>query len=53
MSDREWEKFFELMGKIINLPNLTAMEKAALVREKAEQYASGNDLEEFATYAGD
>lgn len=48
MNDKQWETFFDLMDKIINMPNMTATEKAEMVRVKAEEH--NVNLEEFATY---
>lgn len=53
MSDKEWERLFELVGKVANLPGLSAKEKAALLKEKAEEHGAATDLGEFANYGAD
>lgn len=47
MSDREWEKLFDLIEKAVNLDGMSANEKAALVRMEAESRECTGDLEEF------
>ena len=49
MNEREWDKLFEFIEKAINLPNLTAQEKADKIREEAFARAQDNNLEEFIT----
>jgi hypothetical protein len=52
MSDKEWERFFELMKKATEEPGLSAAEKGKLVREKAEANGEENTLEEFVSQVG-
>jgi co-chaperonin GroES (HSP10) len=47
MTDKEWEKFFDLMGKVVNLEGLSANEKAAEVRAQAVKSGDEVNLEEF------
>ncbi len=47
MTDREWAKLFDLINKAINLPDMSAGEKGALIRAKAEENGASGDLEEF------
>lgn len=53
MSDKEWAKLFELVGKVANMPGKTAKEKAAELKEKAEEHGALIDLGEFANYGAD
>jgi hypothetical protein len=58
VSEKEWEKLFELIGKAANYPGLSANEKGRLVRSKADENGAETDLDEFisqvgATYDGD
>lgn len=50
MSDKQWEVFFELMGKIVNMEDMSANEKITLFQRKATEYGSETDLSEFASY---
>jgi hypothetical protein len=47
MSEKEWEKFFELLDKIVGLEGKSYQEKAAEVRERADLEAARTSLEEF------
>lgn len=47
MTDLEWEKFFELLDKIVMLP-MPYREKAEFVKNKATEQGSDGNLEEFA-----
>lgn len=49
MSDRQWEKFFELLNAIVNGQG-TAAEKAAEVARRAAANSSDGDLEEFLSW---
>jgi hypothetical protein len=49
MSDEEWEKLFDLIGKVIALP-MPAEEIGTLVRAKAEQFDAGADCLTFVKY---
>lgn len=51
MTDTEWEKFFTLLRKVINLPKKTANEKAAELKSEAEYHNAEGDLEEFVSLA--
>ena len=53
MSDKEWEKFFELIDKIIDLPGVSANERGALIREKASENGSETNLQEFCSVAAE
>ena len=44
MKDSEWTKFFDLVRKIINQPDMTAGEKTEALKNKAEE----NDEDDFA-----
>ena len=48
MNDKQWETFFDLMEKIISMPNMSANEKIAEFRSKAQEFDA--NLEEFAGY---
>ena len=50
MSDEEWAAFFELMGKIIDLP-ITETECSQLIQAKAEEYEA--NLVRFCGYGVD
>lgn len=47
MSDKEWERFFDLMEKIVNHDGLAANEKASAVRAKAVETGNETSFEEF------
>jgi hypothetical protein len=47
MTERDWDTFFDLLGKIINLPGKSADEKADEVRDQASRRQSQGDLDEF------
>jgi hypothetical protein len=47
LTDTEWDTFFDLMDKAINIGGLTAYEKRDLFREMAEQRQSEMTLDEF------
>jgi hypothetical protein len=47
MTEREWDTFFDLLRKIINLPGKSADEKAEEVRDQASRRQSEGDLDEF------
>lgn len=47
MNNSDWQKFFELMDKIVNLPNLSWREKKDLVGEKSDNLTDGVAWEEF------
>jgi hypothetical protein len=47
MSDRDWEHFFELLKRIVDLPNMTWEEKADKVDDEAARYDAETALEEF------
>jgi hypothetical protein len=49
MSDKEWELFFQLMDKIVNMEG-TFTEKAAKVSAKAQKTESVGSLEEFVSW---
>jgi hypothetical protein len=49
MTDKEWEKLFALIGKLVNLP-MPANEKASLLKEEAESAGAMTDLEELASW---
>jgi hypothetical protein len=49
MSELEWEKFFELIDKIVDMPDKTASEKGEIIRRKAEVWCGS--LEEFVALA--
>lgn len=50
MSEKQWELFFDLMNKIVNLPGLSADEKKAMVQKHAAENSAEIDLGEFAFY---
>lgn len=47
MSEKEWEKLFELIGKVVNLPGMSADEKGQEIRRQAKEHGADGDLEEF------
>lgn len=47
MNETEWTALFDLIEKATNLPNMTANEKAAAIRNKAERADQLDNLEEF------
>lgn len=47
MSEKEWEKLFELIGKAVNLPGMSAGEKGKEIRQQAEKVGELTNLEEF------
>lgn len=50
MLEHEWEMFFELLEKIVDMPNMTANEKAELVKEKADEEGGDLALNEFTAW---
>ena len=49
MNDRDWEKFFALLEKIINIPG-SWQEKRDEVRSSAESEGCVNNLDEFLSW---
>jgi hypothetical protein len=47
MTERDWEMFFDLLQKIVDLPNKTWQDKADQVNEEAARYDAEVDLAEF------
>lgn len=47
MTDKEFERFFDLFAKIMRLPG-NWMDKRDTVLEKAKEYGEENNLSEFA-----
>lgn len=47
MSEKHWATFFELLDKIVDLPGLSANEKAEKVRAMAAAHGSQASLSEF------
>jgi hypothetical protein len=47
MDQRQWDKFFELLDKVADLPG-TWQEKKAELKRQAEDAGSFNNLEEVA-----
>lgn len=52
MTEKDWEKFFELVDKIVDLP-MPARDKAIEVEAKAEEYGSSTNFYEFCGWFGD
>lgn len=52
MSDKEWETFFNLLNKIVDMPGKTQAEKLALVKSEAGLHGGDTEmnLEEFAAW---
>lgn len=50
MSDREWEKFFELLSKFVN-QGKAVPEKEAELKAQVKANAAETDLGEFVSYA--
>lgn len=53
MTDREWEKFFDLMSKIVNEEGKTFEQKKRQLLEKAKEHGVELDLEEFGSWCID
>lgn len=53
MSEKQWETFFDLMSRIVDLPGLSANEKRAEVRRQAADNGADGDLSEFGYYCSD
>ena len=47
MDEGDWEELFDMIKMAINIPKLTAAEKAAAIKENAEMFDATGDLEEF------
>lgn len=47
MSEREWDKLFELIEKAVNLDGLSASEKGELIRDEANKRSQEGNLDEF------
>lgn len=47
MNENDWDRFFDLLNEVVNLPNCTWKEKAAIVRHEAEERSAKDDLAEF------
>ncbi len=52
MTEKEWTKFFELLEKVVELPNMSVGEKIAEVKAQAETYGEAAEmcLEEFTAW---
>ena len=51
MSDKQWEQFFDLMDNIINMPGMSANEKAAEILRRTEEHDV--NISEFAASLAD
>lgn len=49
MSEKKWDRFFELMADILNLPG-TWQDKASLVKDEATLRDREDTLEEFVNW---
>ncbi len=52
MNKREWQKFFELMQKITDLPDKTWGQKKDAVEQAADECEAATCLEEFINWWG-
>jgi hypothetical protein len=52
MTDREWQQFFTLLSKIVNMPNLSANEKKAEFLAQVSEQGGETDLGEFVAWFG-
>lgn len=50
MNPNQWITLFSLIEKVTNLPDMTANEKAALLRQKAAEQGATETLDEFSAY---
>lgn len=53
MSEKEWDKLFDLIEKAVNLPGMSAGEKAAEIKSQAEARDQTTNLDEFAAVVSD
>lgn len=52
MTDKEWEKFFQLLGKIVQLDGMSFNEKREATNLQAGLHSGDGDLEEFVSWYG-
>jgi hypothetical protein len=52
VSEKEWEKFFDMVDKIVNADG-TAQEKSSLLLQKAKEYGTEVNLEELCAWVCD
>lgn len=52
MNEKDWEKFFDLVNKIVDAP-ATYKEKRAELHRKAEEYSCEINLEELGAWISD
>jgi hypothetical protein len=51
MSKKDWEAFFALLEKIVNMPDLCASEKGEKLIEEADSHSNGmTNLQEIAAW---
>lgn len=50
MNPNQWITLFALIEKVVNLPDMTANEKAELLKQKAEEQGATEMLDEFSAY---
>ena len=53
VSEREWDRLFELMEKATNLPGLSATEKGETIKSEAKARSAIGTLEEFLAECAD
>lgn len=50
MSDGEWERFFDLLRKASDVPDLSWMEKRTEMTRQAQRHGAGDALEEVMSW---
>jgi hypothetical protein len=50
MTEKQWETFFDLVDRIVDMEGMTANEKASLFRDKMAKYGSEGHMEELVAW---